>query len=143
MASGGFLRQFIDVSVVNPFPDSYKGLTLPVVHKRKYIDFTRFFYNYACPASGCEAAVHAVWQMFNDVNPEALLQVDADNAFNSLNSEVAMRNIPHSCPSIGCVLANTYREDVSMFIDGESIFSLKGTTQEPPRVILWLWQRMH
>ena len=82
--------------------------------------------------SGCEAAVHAVRQMFEDDNTEALLLVDADNAFNSLNREVALRNILHSCPSLGRVLINTYREGANLFINGESITSQEGTTQGDP-----------
>ena len=35
--------------------------------------------------SGCEAAVQAKGDIFHDTNTEAILQVDATNAFNSLN----------------------------------------------------------
>ena len=63
---------------------------------------------------------------------EAILFIDAENAFNSLNREVALRNILHLCPSLGRVLVNTYREPSHLFIEGESLFSAEGTTQGDP-----------
>ena len=35
--------------------------------------------------AGCEAAVHAMEQIFADDNTEAMIFVDASNAFNCLN----------------------------------------------------------
>ena len=58
--------------------------------------------------------------------------VDATNAFNTLNREVALRNILHLCPSLGRVLINTYRDGAQLYIDGESIASAEGTTQGDP-----------
>ena len=43
--------------------------------------------------SGCEAAVHALKSIFNSTETDAVLTVDATNAFNSLNREVALRNV--------------------------------------------------
>ena len=37
---------------------------------------------------GCEAAVHAVRQLFHDPGSQAVLLVDASNAFNSVNRQV-------------------------------------------------------
>ena len=82
--------------------------------------------------AGCEAAVHAVRQMFESPDTEAAILVDASNAFNSLNRENALRNIQHLCPSLSTVLINTYREDVHLFIDGETLLSEEGTTQGDP-----------
>jgi hypothetical protein len=58
--------------------------------------------------------------------------VDACNAFNSLNRETALRNILHLCPPLGKVLVNTYRNNVELFIDGNTILSQEGTTQGDP-----------
>ena len=82
--------------------------------------------------SGCEAAVHFIRHLYSDSSTDGLLFVDASNAFNSLNREVALRNILHLCPSLGRVLVNTYRVGVNMYIGGESILSVEGTTQGDP-----------
>ena len=82
--------------------------------------------------SGCEAAVHTIRHLYSDSNIEGLLLVDASNAFNRLNREVALRNILHLCPSLGRVLVNTYRVGVNMYIGGETIRSVEGTTQGDP-----------
>ena len=81
--------------------------------------------------SGCEAAVHAIRHLYSDPSIEGLLFVDASNAFNRLNREVALRNILHLCPSFGRVLVNTYRVGVNMYI-GLSIMSVEGPTQGDP-----------
>ncbi|MCY4641269.1 MAG: reverse transcriptase domain-containing protein, partial [Gammaproteobacteria bacterium] len=82
--------------------------------------------------AGCEAAIHAMRQVFENPEAEAAILVDASNAFNSLNRQNALRNIQHLCPSLATVLINTYREDVRLYIDGETLFSQEGTTQGDP-----------
>ena len=82
--------------------------------------------------SGCESAVHAMRQMFESSETEAVIIVDAINAFNLLNQEAALRNIHHLCPPLSKILTNTYREDVQLFIDGETLLSQEGTTQGDP-----------
>ena len=83
-------------------------------------------------SGGCESAIHAVRSLFSDPESQGLLMVDASNAFNSLNRQLALINISRLCPSFSKVLINTYRDPVSMFIDGEFIFSTEGTTQGDP-----------
>ncbi|XP_064388154.1 uncharacterized protein LOC135336323, partial [Halichondria panicea] len=82
--------------------------------------------------SGCEAAVHAMRQVLEDSETEAILMVDATNAFNSLNRQTALRNIHKLCPPLSKVLINTYREDINLFIGGETLLSQEGTTQGDP-----------
>uniref|UniRef100_A0A1X7U8W6 Reverse transcriptase domain-containing protein n=1 Tax=Amphimedon queenslandica TaxID=400682 RepID=A0A1X7U8W6_AMPQE len=55
---------------------------------------------------GCEAGVHAVRAMFQSLDCEAVLLVDASNAFNSLNRRTALLNILQLCPSIATILIN-------------------------------------
>ena len=83
---------------------------------------------------GSEAAVHAMRHVFQDTNTEAVLLVDATNAFNSLNRQVALQNVLHLCPSIAPAIVNTYtyRADAQLFVDGEVIYSSEGTTQGDP-----------
>ena len=82
--------------------------------------------------AGCEAAVHSMRQVFESTQTEAVILVDASNAFNSLNRQAALHNIYHLCPSLSKVLINTYREDIQLFIDGDTLLSQEGTTQGDP-----------
>ena len=75
--------------------------------------------------AGCEAAIHS-----HDATTEAVLLVDTNNAFDSLNRKVALLN---TIVSITCHYTyNTYRENASLFIDGDTLFSQEGTTQGDP-----------
>ncbi len=81
---------------------------------------------------GCEAAVHALRHIFSSTETDAILSVDAANAFNSLNREVALRNVMQVCPPLATALINTYRSSIDLYINGETISSLEGTTQGDP-----------
>ena len=82
--------------------------------------------------SGCEAAVHAMCQVYESPETESVILVDASNAFNSLNREAARRNIQQLCPPLSRIIINTYREDPQLFIDGSTVYSKEGTTQGDP-----------
>ena len=70
--------------------------------------------------------------LFEDEGAEALLMVDASNAFNSLNREAALRNICILCPVLAPMLTNMYRTHSMLFIDGDHILSQEGTMQGDP-----------
>ena len=82
--------------------------------------------------AGIESAVHAMRSIFLKEDTEAVLLVDASNAFNALNRQVALRNARHLCPSLANILINTYREPSELFVDGEVLWSEEGTTQGDP-----------
>ena len=71
-------------------------------------------------------------QAFSDEDCEAVLLVDASNAFNALNLQAALRNIRALCPSMATALINTYRRDAELYVDGTSLHSQEGTTQGDP-----------
>ena len=77
---------------------------------------------------GCEAAVHAMKQIF------ALPSVDgvATNAFNELNRQVTLHNVEAVCPVLAPFLTNTYHQDAFLFTGGNTILSSEGTTQGDP-----------
>ena len=58
--------------------------------------------------------------------------VDASNAFNQLNRQLALRNISVLCPSLACFVVNIYRANAPLFVGGEVIYSREGTTQGDP-----------
>ena len=82
--------------------------------------------------SGMEAAVHAIKESFQNEETEAVLLVDASNAFNSLNREAALHNIRYLCPSLSTIVINIYRDATELFVDGTVLFSEEGTTQGDP-----------
>ena len=81
---------------------------------------------------GAEAAINAVRELFESNDTEAVLLVDAHNAFNSLNRQVALRYIPSLCPSLAPILINSYRDPANLYIDNTTILSHEGTTQGDP-----------
>ena len=87
---------------------------------------------YGGQMSGIEAAVHATRSAFREDNVEAILLVDATNAFNRINRQVALQNIRRLCPTIATILINSYRSNTDLFMDGEVILSQEGTTQGDP-----------
>ena len=82
--------------------------------------------------AGCEAALHAVEQILLDEDTEALILVDASNAFNCLNRQVTLLNCRTVCPALSYILVNTYRNNSQLFVDGHCILSKEGTTQGDP-----------
>ncbi len=80
---------------------------------------------------GVEAAIHAMRRIYEDPETEAILLVDAENAFNSLNRNVALHNIQRTCPEFSTYIINTYRKPAKLLIanSDELIFSEEGTTQ--------------
>ena len=79
---------------------------------------------------GAEAAIHAVKDIFELETSEAVILVDAENAFNKLNRRVALHNVRYLCPNFATVLINTYRRPSRLFIvGGGEISSFEGTTQ--------------
>ena len=82
---------------------------------------------------GCETAVHTIREIFKNPESEAVLLVDATNAFNSLNRQAALHNITVSCPPLTQILINTYRAPIRMIIPGNGeIAFTEGTTQGDP-----------
>ena len=82
--------------------------------------------------SGCEAAVHAMRTVFEESSTDAMILVDAVNAFNNLNRKVALLNIQVLCPAIAIILINCYRGKASLFVKEEIVYSEEGTTQGDP-----------
>ena len=70
--------------------------------------------------------------VFQHPDCQAVLFVDATNAFNLLNRQAALLNIHALCPALATPLTNMYRKDPSLFIEGECLLSSEGTTQGDP-----------
>ena len=79
--------------------------------------------------AGCESAIHAMREMFANPVTDVILLVDANYAFNNLNSNAALLNIKSICPSLSKILINTYRNSANLYVDGET---LQSNTQGDP-----------
>ena len=80
--------------------------------------------------AGCEAAVHAMNQIFQEEETDALLLVDATNAFNSINRQAMLHNIQYICPPMATYAYNSYCVSSRLFIQGgKELSSSEGTTQ--------------
>ena len=81
---------------------------------------------------GIEAAIHAMTEVFKEEGTEAIIMVDAENAFNSLNRHASLINTGVICPEFSKYLINTYREPSKLYIDGTNgdfLMSEEGSTQ--------------
>ena len=81
-----------------------------------------------------ETAIHAMHDIYNDEHSEAVLQVNAEKAFNSINRNVMLHNISVICPTISTYVSNRYQSAARLFaIGGKEILSKEGTTQGDPK----------
>ena len=103
----------------------------PQTHYIKSCAFSWLIQLCAGQITRTEAAIHATRDSFHSAQCEAVLLIDA-NAFNSLNREVALRNIQSLCPSFATILINTYHTATELFVQDTTIFSRKGPTQRDP-----------
>ena len=84
--------------------------------------------------AGIEASIHAMRRIFEVDDSEAIILVDAENAFNNLNRKAALHNIRELCPPFYQYLHNTYQKPANLIISGEAgkyetILSEEGSTQ--------------
>ena len=83
--------------------------------------------------AGSEAPIHAIYDVYQQDGTEAVLLVDADNAFNSINRKAMLHNISITCPLITTFIANCYMKPARLFVVGNhEIKSREGTTQGDP-----------
>ena len=82
-----------------------------------------------CQKCGIEHAIHSLRKQIETPNIQGILLIDAKNAFNCLNRDLAFRNIEKQCPSIIIAVRNSYRRPTSLFVNGKTLQSQEGTTQ--------------
>ena len=81
---------------------------------------------------GIEHAIHALRKGYESPGVEGILLIDAQNAFNSLNRELALKNIDKLCPSLSQAIGNSYSTPSDLYINSSTVKSQKGTTQGDP-----------
>ena len=68
--------------------------------------------------------------IFESDETDAVLLINASNAFNALNRSAALHNIKVLCPIVAAYAVNTYRQPARLFvIGGQELRSVEGTTQ--------------
>ena len=82
--------------------------------------------------SGIEHAIHSLRHSFDDPENEAILLIDAKNAFNVLNRRTALENVKALCPSLHVALQKSYTHPSHLYIGKSTIVSKECTTQGDP-----------
>lgn len=86
--------------------------------------------------AGAEAAIHAMCDLFQQDETEAVLLIDADNAFNSINRKTMLHNISITCSILSTFVSNCYLVPARPFILGDKEIKCKeGITQGDPTVM--------
>ena len=81
----------------------------------------------------CEAAVPSMHDIFGTNQTEAVILVDAENAFSSINRQVFLHNMKHICPPTAIFVRNCYNVSARLFgLGGKELLSHEGTTQGDP-----------
>ena len=76
--------------------------------------------------------------MFESDDIDAVLLIDATNAFSCMNRSVALHKIRITCPIISKYLINTYCHPSKLFVAGGGvILSKEGTTQGDLLAMPW------
>ena len=93
-------------------------------------------YNQLCSGleTGCQVAVHAVSELYELEDTHGFIQVDASNAFNSINRQVLLHNVEIISPEIANYIINCYTLPARLFItDRKDLLSKEGTTKGDTR----------
>ena len=65
---------------------------------------------------GCEVAVHAVLDLFEENATYGLIQKDTRNGFNSINQTILLHNVNILFPEIATYISNCYMKPSRLFI---------------------------
>ena len=79
---------------------------------------------------GIEHAIHSLRANFEE--NEAVLLIEATNAFNLLNRKLSIENIKIICPAFFNGVKNSYSSPSPLHVNGTTIWSDEGTTQGDP-----------
>ena len=101
------------------------GKAILTVSESNILNFTGYQQLCAGLESGCEIAVHAVVDLFEQDTAHGFIQTDASNTFNSINRTLLLPNVTILCPKI--VTWNL--PNCSLQMEGRS-----RQTKEPPKV---------
>ena len=81
---------------------------------------------------GIEYTIHTLRDQYSKTSADAVLLIDAENAFNTLNRKLALKNIENTCPSLLTAIKNSYSNPSNYSLTKKTIYSQEGTTQGDP-----------
>ena len=76
--------------------------------------------------------MHTLRDQYGKTSADAVLLIDAENPFNSLNRELALKNIKKTCPPVLTAIKNSYSNPSKLFVNKKTIYSQEGTFQGGP-----------
>ena len=79
---------------------------------------------------GIEHAIHSLRTIFDE--NEAVLLIDATNAFNLLNSKLALENMKVNCPALFNAVKNSSSSPSPLYVNGTTLWSEECTTRGDP-----------
>ena len=82
------------------------GKAVMIIVKPDILNATGYKQLCAGQEAGCEIAIHAVKDIYESNETDGFIQIDASNAFNSLNRNVLLHNIKIICPEIATYIKN-------------------------------------
>ena len=66
---------------------------------------------------GIEYAIHTLRDHYSKTSADAILLIDAENAFNSLNRKLALKNMENTCLSLLTAIKNSYFNPSKLFVN--------------------------
>ena len=88
---------------------------------------------YVGQEAGSESTIHTIYDVYQQDETKAVLLVNIDNAFNSINRKAMLHKISITLPLITTFIAYCYMEPARLFVVGNhEITSREGTTQGDP-----------
>ena len=76
--------------------------------------------------------MHSLTKKFEESYTEALLLLEAENIFKSLNRELAMKNCQLQCPHLYHPIYNSYSKASALFVNQKKLLSREDKTQGDP-----------
>ena len=74
---------------------------------------------------GIEYAIHTLRDQYSKTSADAVLLIEAKNAFNSLNRKLALKNIENTCPSLLTAIKNSNSNPFKLFVNKKKQSTLK------------------
>ena len=93
------------------------GLTITKCLKNEFMSLGSNYQLCLGQKCGIEYAIHTLRDQYSKTSADAVLLIDAENAFNSLNRKLALKIIENTCPSFSTAIKNSYSNPYKLFVN--------------------------